>query len=802
MRFVSILRKLQQRFSLIRKKLLYKYLLIFLIPVLFIFLSTLAIYTYYLNFFEEELKVNYRNALNNVSQSINGTCYKIYQTNNMLVLNNSYLMNAMNFTGPYDEKGGEFTVTTNALRALSSVSSTQDFIDSVLVINRNYPFVITNKGTHENGNFFSSYHRYELYPQEFWYSYEPAFTGFNILDPSRVYTGNKLIPVKKVIPIVQTKFGSFLSSSVMVVNLDEEKLRKELLKYRLSPNSSLFILNKDGKILATTEENGSLPLGVDEQDFLPSLLSSPARSTERQYTFHGEKMLLVMKKTEILFNGFTYCALIPYRDIYSKSSALKTIGFAAAFLALLFSVLFSFFMSRRLYSPISKIVNLLKAQPDKSAEAGLPVNELDFISSGLLQMADDVHHLKSDINSLLPDACNQYLFKILNHSIFIDEQKVKEELGKYGLSFRYENFAAAVIRFDFEKEFGDTFQSSEQFAIFSRLAGVIQAAFPVEDVVHVLPVDRNKYCVIAALPDSESVSRIRSGVEKLLQLFEVDEALVKTHAGISQLHSGYIGLHTCYSEALMALSQLSPLSQERIRLFNGDQLDGNPEYSYTLSDDNKLYNYLIGGFGERAAALVAEIVGRNPSGSISERSLKELCMRIYFTVHRVLKSRNLAEEELLGERYMNIMDGFYSLTSSQMLDYVRALIEKLGKDSASDRNYSAEYIKKHIENHYMEDIYLDKLADALNTSPSYLSRVIKKDLGLSFQEYVSYVRIEKAKELLRETRKPVNEVFSLVGYNNRNSFISMFKKLEGITPSEYRELYKKEGGTPPPPSGA
>lgn len=100
-------------------------------------------------------------------------------------------------------------------------------------------------------------------------------------------------------------------------------------------------------------------------------------------------------------------------------------------------------------------------------------------------------------------------------------------------------------------------------------------------------------------------------------------------------------------------------------------------------------------------------------------------------------------------------------------------------------------IREYINTHFHEDIFLEKLADKYVTSPSYLSRLLKRNLGVSFNTYLANIRIARAKQLLESTSKSVNVIAEETGFNSRNTFIRMFKKHEGIIPSEYRRLKKK-----------
>ncbi len=89
-------------------------------------------------------------------------------------------------------------------------------------------------------------------------------------------------------------------------------------------------------------------------------------------------------------------------------------------------------------------------------------------------------------------------------------------------------------------------------------------------------------------------------------------------------------------------------------------------------------------------------------------------------------------------------------------------------------------------NFAMSDLTLDKVASAVNVSPNYFSSLFNQELGITFIEYLTNIRMEKAKDYLRCSSKKITEIGSLVGYMDSHYFSYIFKKTQNCTPSEYR----------------
>ena len=95
--------------------------------------------------------------------------------------------------------------------------------------------------------------------------------------------------------------------------------------------------------------------------------------------------------------------------------------------------------------------------------------------------------------------------------------------------------------------------------------------------------------------------------------------------------------------------------------------------------------------------------------------------------------------------------------------------------------------KQFIEEHHTEDLSLAMLAKAVNTSTFYFCKMFKKGTGINFTDYLSRIRIEKAKNLLLNPNLRVSEIAYEVGFQSLTHFNRIFKKLAGQSPTQYRE---------------
>jgi AraC-like DNA-binding protein len=131
----------------------------------------------------------------------------------------------------------------------------------------------------------------------------------------------------------------------------------------------------------------------------------------------------------------------------------------------------------------------------------------------------------------------------------------------------------------------------------------------------------------------------------------------------------------------------------------------------------------------------------------------------------------------------------------QLLNEIRFLFSNGGSSDLPTRAGTARYseaIMQWIENHYVEDVTLKKLADVTHLSTSYVSRVFRRETGSRITDYLTARRIKEACTLLETTDFPVEQIGTRVGVANTSYFIQLFRNSIGMTPLQYRSGRGKE----------
>ncbi|WP_426448860.1 AraC family transcriptional regulator [Paenibacillus sp. S-38] len=126
------------------------------------------------------------------------------------------------------------------------------------------------------------------------------------------------------------------------------------------------------------------------------------------------------------------------------------------------------------------------------------------------------------------------------------------------------------------------------------------------------------------------------------------------------------------------------------------------------------------------------------------------------------------------------------LLLSQLLLRVARLAAEAEERQANPGDLYVKKVISYLHHHYDCDLRVKELAEAVNLHPSYLHRIFRMHTGSSIVEYLTALRIEKAKMLLAKTDIPVIEIPGYIGMNSRQYFSAVFKKQTGLTPLQYR----------------
>lgn len=295
--------------------------------------------------------------------------------------------------------------------------------------------------------------------------------------------------------------------------------------------------------------------------------------------------------------------------------------------------------------------------------------------------------------------------------------------------------------------------------------------------------------------------------ERVKELSKVLEEIMKNYStiayfgGIGQPVARLRELEESFREAERALAarftmELNRIiSVEDIRMAqNVDTLDDIEITSFGEIEKTRtmLEKFLNNGAEDEIDEFVDVYINELP-----EENLKSVLMRQYIIMDAYIVMMSFCEkiEGIEGEMQAQSEELKNSMKTIQTLEeiknYIRMLLKKIigVRDTISGRRYSdiIEIAKDQIRKTYMSDeISLNTIAAEVGMSPSYFSSIFSKEMGKTFVEYLTEIRMDRAKELLMCSSMKTSEIGYEVGYKDPHYFSYIFKKTQNCTPKEFR----------------
>lgn len=258
----------------------------------------------------------------------------------------------------------------------------------------------------------------------------------------------------------------------------------------------------------------------------------------------------------------------------------------------------------------------------------------------------------------------------------------------------------------------------------------------------------------------------------------------------SLLHEGIIGISKAYQEALAAMSHIR-FSQDTFQiLFDHYDLE---MYYYPTDWEVQLIKNLKQGNLEVVGHILDEIYQENTSRQLVDIQKQRLTNRIMETLIRVLYELKL-EEEIFRQKFEAI---YQHQTIDEIWEYIYQTTQMIGekvKATLQEENFNIhEALLTYVKTHYMQsDLSLKLMSEEFKLSVASISRLFKNAAGVNFHEYLTTLRMEKAKEMIQQEGYAVKKIAKAIGYESEYTFKRAFERNEGVKVKEYYLELNKE----------
>lgn len=212
-------------------------------------------------------------------------------------------------------------------------------------------------------------------------------------------------------------------------------------------------------------------------------------------------------------------------------------------------------------------------------------------------------------------------------------------------------------------------------------------------------------------------------------------------------------------------------------------------------DRAKMQEFLRTGDLDEVVYFVDEFFGKLDGGAMKSRIFRQyITMDAYFSIVDFLKGLGLQKDEIEAPD----QDSSILQDEKSAMDYIvrimnKALVLREKKASSRYEDVVSEVIHYIEDNYAQEELSLNLLASHVNFSPNHLSMIFSQQTGQTLIRYLTDYRMNRAKELLRCSSKKSSVISMEVGYKDPHYFSYLFKKTQGMTPTQYRGGRAAEG---------
>ncbi|WP_127585270.1 helix-turn-helix domain-containing protein [Paenibacillus koleovorans] len=473
------------------------------------------------------------------------------------------------------------------------------------------------------------------------------------------------------------------------------------------------------------------------------------------------------------FSGLIYTSRIPGAIIQTEIDRFSWIFLPALLISLLIGIGVSVAMSLSIYNPVKRFVHSLQSAGKQDKESS-GIREFQAINEHLQHVANKKKRDDQDLSESK---------SILRYYTYINKIKaIKEHFPKMiNPEFEHNPFVFVLTQLHFRKQSDDYAELDPG-----------RAASYIREFIHLTLIQDFPNSITFQLEKDQIASLVFLGgsgreqlllsLSKLLRVLELDARYCLATLGVSSMHAQSSKLTTAYEEA----SELI-----RYRLMN-DTMQiieaRSPRTDFMVSPQQELdlYGSLLAANRKDALQLLQRIMNQLRAEGPFAEDVRAFAHHLLNKAKQALRVMKL-DEQLL-EPMIRELPFCYSMDDCEDL-LTRLLEQTMDRIQARREEQDAlvAYVIQYLESHYHEDISLDKVADTMKLTSGHLSAHFKEKSGVNFKDYLTEIRMRKAKEMLKQTDKKIQEISELVGYPNITPFIRMFRKHTGLTPGDYRK---------------
>ncbi|MCU6707431.1 AraC family transcriptional regulator [Paenibacillus sp. J5C_2022] len=647
--------------------------------------------------------------------------------------------------------------------------------------------VFSSEGLVEFNTFFDKFYSLDGYDKPYWEERLHSTSFFQILGPTQASSSIKR-KSNEVIPSISTQYVNG-NRVTLVTTLSVPAIASTLKNNALYSSTAYLITDGNGHLILNT-----------------SALKPEAITSMHEGLFHTQsnRIMKIDGVDALVVNipsdafGWNYISITPLSAFSGEAANILSLVIWICISLILIGIIFSFIFSVNLYNPIRNIKNiLLRSEQDMNAGGTYDNHdELTAIGSMIRQLVQHNRDASIKLNEYSSELLDQFFTNMMKGSVWTQQEPPSRILDE--LKFQDGNYLCCCFLFHYKERFYEEVHESDRIMIEDKMKNVIWGLLRRYVSCYVLEAEPNLYAGIVNLKQPQQRELFDEALEQIKTTFQYDSIYCRMTVGIGKLYDKPGDIVKSYSDAITAI--VHGKRSTGVTMTDAADLAIEQTYYYSFLDENKIVNGLKAGNLELLRAEVERLLQANKNIGVSYTYLGALLTDLMHTGVRFVHDRQLPLALLLSDQQYAVLvrpsmsPGELHERTEQLLDfYGRIALETAVKGGSKSGSVVSD-ITRYIEQHYADNIYLETIADEIGLSPKYVSRLFKETTGTSITQYISLVRISKAKELLAQTDMKVSEISERIGITSRTTFLRLFKKHESLSPLDYRQLHTRKQG--------
>ena len=644
---------------------------------------------------------------------------------------------------------------TDTQSILNLYKQKNPIVYSVCLVNLSADFVLNETGTYSVYDYFTKQITFKKYDYNYWCSFKVRPNMPKLLDASEAASDNQNIII---IPYIVSTSQTTSSKSFILVCLDLDYVYNTLRSQEYSPNAQIFLMNNaDYRCLS---KEGLVDFPFDNKNLKHQITQNNVANINKVNIKNNSFYVMSASAANSIYN-YSYIVAVPLKDIRNSTQSEYTAFLITMLIEFIILIAAIIVFILKIYKPLMYINTLTNSEKSTNNDI------LNGIIGYITESKNDISKLTGKLNDILPAAAEHYLFDIINKNA--EQNKYLEET-----MFRYKYFIPVSVEIIFQPKFYEDINMS---SLSLQAIDIITTQFDIKFQTYPISKTATTLSFLINIQNTEDTTDVENTIKTVYNLFIADNLYISIYFGVGTVIDDLSELKNAFAESMQQIH--TQLTNERNSITKASQIFGYKEIT-------QFNNYLINANTSAALDMLNE--ADSQLLSMPHDIIKTVYSDIIFNIYHVMKLKGISRTDRTYTADIAQINEICRKPQSEMYEYALQCINQI--DSASNlasKKFNIEEIIQYIREHYTEDLSLDIIAEQYGSYAQYLSKRIKQYLGLNFHEYVSSLRIEKAKELLKTTQLGINQISEQSGFFSRNTFLRVFKKQTGLTPTEYRK---------------